>query len=165
MSEGSHVDTAQSLLSLDDDRITDNVLEYVSRIVNLQENLASIQQDLAEIDLSITGYKTQTKLNKINKRYQRVSGNIDDIYKMMTTKKLEILDGISNTDARDENIMDICIRNGDIPDEVKRLKETLSSVGQQLNSKIIAANSRLGMTISVLASGMALISIIVTLFA
>jgi uncharacterized coiled-coil DUF342 family protein len=164
MSEISYTETAQSILSLDDTRVTDNVLEYVSKIVGLQEKLSNIQQDLSDIDLSLTGYRTQSKLNEINKRYQKINDEVNQVRTVMATKNLSKLDSVSDTDDRDENILDICIREEDIPDAIKRLTETLASVGQQLNSKIIAANSRLGITISVIASVIALSSVIVSLY-
>lgn len=164
MSEISYTETAQSILSLDDTRVTDNVLEYVSKIVGLQEKISNIQQDLSDIDLSLTGYRTQSKLNEINKRYQKINDEVNQVRTVMATKNLSKLDSVSDTDDRDENILDICIREEDIPDAIKRLTETLASVGQQLNSKIIAANSRLGITISVIASVIALSSVIVSLY-
>lgn len=154
---------AQSRLSIEDSRITENVLQYVSEIIDAQQTLANIQDDLTDINLSITGYKTQQKLYNINSRYQEVSRSANTLHTVMVTRKLDVLDSISNNDDRDKNILDMCIRNDDISNEIARLENSVASVGQQINSKTIAANSRLGITISLVASGIALLSIVVSL--
>lgn len=163
MSEISHRSMAQSRLSIEDSRITENVLQYVSEIIDAQQTLANIQDDLTDINLSITGYKTQQKLYNINSRYQEVSRSANTLHTVMVTRKLDVLDSISNNDDRDKNILDMCIRNDDISNEIARLENSVASVGQQINSKTIAANSRLGITISLVASGIALLSIVVSL--
>jgi hypothetical protein len=163
MSKSHHRSTAQSLLSIDDSRITENVLQYVSEIIDAQQTLANIQGDLTDINLSVTGYETQQKLSKINRRYQKVSRSTNTLYTVMVTRNIDALDTISGSDGRDKNILDMCIRNNDIPNEIARLENSVASVGQQINSKTIAANSRLGITISLVASGIALLSIIVSL--
>jgi len=163
MSEIPHRSMAQSRLSIDDSRITENVLQYVSEIIDAQQTLANIQDDLTDINLSITGYKTQQKLHNINDRYQEVSRSAHTLYRVMVTRKLDVLNSISNSDDRDKNILDMCIRNDDISNEIARLENSVASVGQQINSKTIAANSRLGITISLVASGIALLSIVVSL--
>ncbi|MCQ4333410.1 hypothetical protein KM295_07940 [Natronomonas sp. F2-12] len=152
---------ARRIIPLPNNNIDEGMLEYAKLIIETRRRLSELRNEVSEIELSITGYNTQSELNNLEQRYQRLNEDIENLHEAMITQNLSSLEQINSTSNTAHNQLLTSIESGDIPMEIERLEQSLMMIGQQINSKTIAANSRMGITISLVATGIAVLSILV----
>jgi hypothetical protein len=99
----------------------------------------------------------------LEQEYRDLNNEVEEIYKVMVTQRLDSLEEIDSADITAQKQLLTAIGEGDIPLEVSRLEQSLMMVGQQINSKTIATNSRMGIAISIVAAFMTVLSIFATI--
>lgn len=138
--------------------LSDAVHRFLTYILETERELSELARQVSEISLSRTGYRTQQELDEVAERYHELNTRVDLIHRVMTTQRLGDINGIDSVSFRDKSQLLDCIEEGTIRYEVDRIAQTATRIGQQIDSKTIAANSRMGITISLVAVAIALFS-------
>ena len=157
---GELENAARRIIPLPNKNIDEAMLDYAKLIIEKRRQLSELRNKVSEIELSLTGYKTQSAISELEKEYQKLSSDIEDLHEAMITQNLSSVKEINSASITAHNQLLTSIEEGDIPMEMNQLEQSLMMIGQQMNSKTIAANSRMGITISVVATVIAVISIL-----
>lgn len=141
---------------------TDGFQEYFKRIYITRVELMELRQEITQIPLTRSGYRTQRRLGEKERDFQELSQRVQKIHEGMVVghvEKISTLEGGSgaaNAELRQYR------QDGTIPDLVDRLEQTMAQVGQQLETKKNTANSRMVLVASGLAATAAFATLLVT---
>lgn len=150
---------AINLAPLDGKNLEDDAIDYLIELIRTAWEVSELRKTVSKVKLTRTGYQTQTELTNIESDYRELIDRVDSLREALFTQRVSSVEGLNSINQTAQNQFLTFIDDGTIPDEIHKVEQSLTMVGQQLNSKTIAANSRMGITISLVAAGIALLSV------
>lgn len=152
---------SHAVLEDSDDDLDPEVKQYMLILERTQREIRDLENRLSGVDLTLTGYDTQQKLEGIQDEYHDLVGTMNQLHEALVTarlRKVEEIDGANQ--ANDDNFLNY-ISEGKIQPELRWLEASSARFNQQLVGKRSSANARMVLTVSLIAVFIALVSILV----
>lgn len=135
------------------------IREYASRISKLEKRLANTEKDITEVSLGYSGLVASREFTFLERRYQDHINELMDLRTAVLLETLEPVDLESNSESQNSSFQQAAVA-GEFDDCLDRLDRLAHRTNQRLTSRRTAANTRLALTISVIAVILSAISII-----
>ncbi len=144
---------------LDDVYEDPSIREYTSKIVELEQEFAELEKRTSDVSVGYTGLSSSREFTDLERQYQCL---VDELMDLRTATLRGSLEPVSfKTDLSPQNHeFERAAMAGEFDEHLDRLDRLASRTGQRLTSRRTSANTRLGLTISVIAVVLSTISII-----
>lgn len=154
--------TTINILDGDPNDFPEPLVLYAKNIVQTRRRMTRLGRRVAEVSIKWTGWTALNRIRDLENEFVDRYQDYEEIHEAMATADLRGFQSKGYTES--ENLLLDKIKEGRIPEEVDRLETTATMITQQLNSKRISANTRLGITVSIIALVIAIVSLLVGLF-
>lgn len=154
--------TAFNILGGDPDDFPEPLVFYAKNIVQTRRRMTRLGRRVAKVSIKCTGWTALNRIRDLENEFVDRYHDYEKIHEAMAKADLREFQSKGYTES--EDLLLDKIMEGTVPEEVDRLETTATMITQQLNSKRISANTRLGITVSVIALVIALVSLLVAVF-
>lgn len=154
--------TAFNILGGDPNDFEEPLVEYAKSIVQTRRRMIRLGKEVSEVSIKWTGWTALNRIRELENEFVDQYGEFESIHEAMAGADLREYQSTGYSGS--EDLLLDQIKEGRIPEEIDRLETTATMITQQLNSKRISANTRLGIAVSVAALTIALASLLIGVF-
>lgn len=136
---------------------SDAVESFTNKLLETERQLLQLEIDVTQTPLGLTGVKASRQFTDLEERHRTL------VYKLNKFQSAVLKETVDPTgiNADDEREFRRRARGGEFDTYLEHLNKLATRVGQRLDSRRNSANTRMGLTISVIAISLSAISIII----
>lgn len=127
---------------------TDAVKRYAEELVDIEQELVSLEACATQIKLSLTGINTTREIRRLENRHRTL---VNRLYAARRAALRETPDPVEAIETDSEQEFERRARSGEFDNHLDRLERLAERTGQRLASRRNSANARIGLIISVVA--------------
>lgn len=135
---------------------TDAVADFAIEILGIEEQLIALETKVTEVSIGSTGFMASRRFSELERRHRKYVCRLNRMHSSVLRETLEPA-GIG--EYEDETEFEERAGDGEFDDYLERLERQAERIGQRLASRRNSANTRMGLTISLIAVFISTISI------
>lgn len=131
---------------------SENVKIYVKELIDIRNELYTLESEVVNQSLGISGYTLQTEITEFEQRLREIDSRIEDARLVAVEGDLQhIVDAENKISSKTGHEMEYWISQGTFDREIQELKVIAKQVDERIETRRSSANSRMGLVISLTA--------------